>query len=312
MSRCPTSSRATTRATPTRTTRAPPVAVVLCCVCCCCCPRCAPSGCTFVVPDPCVGAFFRVDMWVGGGAVCTAAGGLLGFGPVVHVVGRRFASAHGSGAVPPAAAVDFSRGLAGPGCAAGRFCSVSASRRNQTRPAAVSGCLVWAGWCFGVWGGWVKVAFLFASLAMANEAARFHWLRCLVGGSLFCLLLASVVARLLVLVSVSSLPLFSLVLCVSGFCLGGGGGGGAWWWWSLWRADFANAAAGRHGGSRAPAGRCLNSIRVACATASRDVPPYASKNGTGREAGSGWAPRDERGVSTCLCSCSSSLIKVLK
>ena len=39
-------------------------------------------------------------MWVGGGAVCTAAGGLLGFGPVVHVVGRRFASAHGSGAVP--------------------------------------------------------------------------------------------------------------------------------------------------------------------------------------------------------------------
>ena len=69
-----------------------------------------------MVPDPCVGAFFRVDMWVGGGAVCTAAGGLLGFWPGgPYVVGRRFASAHGSGAVPPAAAVDFSRGLAGPG-----------------------------------------------------------------------------------------------------------------------------------------------------------------------------------------------------
>ena len=81
MSRCPTSSRATTRAPLSRTTWAPSVAVVLCCVCCCCCPRCAPSGCTFVVPDPCVGAFFRVDMWVGGGAVCTAAGGLLGFWP---------------------------------------------------------------------------------------------------------------------------------------------------------------------------------------------------------------------------------------
>ena len=249
-------------------------------------------------------------MWVGGGAVCTAAGGLLGFGPVVHVVGRRFASAHGSGAVPPATAVEFSRGLAGPGCAAGRFCSVSASCRNQTRPAAVSGCLVWAGWCLGVWGGWVKVAFLFASLAMANEAARFHWLRCSVGGSLFCLLLASVVVRLLVLVSVPSLPLFSLVLCVSGFCLGGGGGGGGGPFGVRILQPPRPGAAAVH--ARPPAGALTLSRGLRDGLTRRPALFYASKNGAGREAGWGWAPRDERGVYTCLCSCSSSLIKVLK
>ena len=137
---------------------------------------------------PCGGASFRFGTWVGRGDSGSCRGIFTGVG------GSRL-------------------------CGWSVLFGFGFSPKPDQAPAAVSGCLVWAGWCLGVWGGWVKVAFLFASLAMANEAARFHWLRCLVGGSLFCLLLASVVARLLVLVSVSSLPLFSLVFWVSSWFL---------------------------------------------------------------------------------------------
>ena len=53
--------------------------------------------------------------------------------------------------------------------------------------------------------------------------------------------------------------------------------------------------------ARSPAGALTLSRGLRDGLTRRPALFYASKNGAGREAGWGWAPRDERGVYTCLC-----------
>ena len=183
-----------------------------------------------MVPDPCVGAFLRSDTRFGGGAVCTAAGGLFGFGPVVHVVGRRFASAHGY----------VGRGASG-------------NRR---------------GFFTGVGGS-----------------------RCGGGGRPLPPLLRVLLLLLLLLLLPAVGPL-GVHLCFGGG--GGGGGSGV----RILQPPRPGAAAVH---ARPLAGALTLSRGLRDGLTRRPALFYASKNGAGREAGWGWAPRDERGVYTCLC-----------
>ena len=92
---------------------------------------------------------------------------------------------------------------------------------------------------------------------------------------------------------------------------GGGGGGGGGGGVRILQPPRPGAAAVH---ARPPAGALTLSRGLRDGLTRRPALFYASKNGAGREAGWGWAPRDERGVYTCLCIAAvyRSLIKVLK